>query len=95
MDVLKTNSSDERVTGLLNHFSTVNQGSVSYKNESCYLVYIEFDDGSGFRQHSMIIPLDSFNKDSLSFTNESVVYLFDSNDKNSVIYGALNSEVVL
>lgn len=95
MDVSKLSSSDEKVTNLLNHFSNVNQGSISYKNESCYLVDIEFDDQNGFKYHSMIVPLDSFNKDNLSFSKESKVYLFDGHDKNHVIYGALNSQVVL
>jgi hypothetical protein len=95
MDISKLNSSNQRVTNLLNHFSSFGQGTVDYMNESCYLVTVEFDDGSGFKCHSMIIPMNSFNKDSLTFKNESTVYLFDANDRQFVVDAAFNSQVVL
>ena len=94
MDVSKLNSSDERVSNLLNHFANFNQGTVDYKNESCYLLTMEFED-NGFKYHSMIIPVDSFNRDKLSFENESSLYLFDGNNREFVIDTAFNSKVVI
>ena len=92
MDVSKLNSSDSRLTNLLNHYD--NQGTVDYKNETCYLLTMEFEDDNGFNYHSMIIPTNSFNKDSRSFTNETSVYLFDGNNRRFVLDTAFNSEVV-
>ena len=93
MDVSKLNSSDPRLTNLLNHYD--NQGTVDYKNETCYLLTMEFEDDNGFNYHSMIIPVNSFNKDSQSFTNETNVYLFDGNNRRFVLDAAFNSEVVV
>ena len=78
MDVTKLNSSSQKVTNLLNHYANFGQGSIDYMNESCYLITIEFDDGSGFNYHSLIIPVDSFDKDSLTFKDNSTVYVFES-----------------
>lgn len=95
MDVSKLKSSDKRLTNLLNHFTTVNQGTIDYKNESCYLLTIEFEDDSGFKYHSMIIPFDSFDKEKLSFTKDANVYLFDANNREFVVDSAFNSQVVI
>ena len=95
MDVSKLNSSDERVQNLLYHFSSVNQGKIDYKNQSYYLMTVEYPDANGFKYHSMIIPLNSFNKDNKSFTNETAVYLFDGNNRDFVIDSAFLSQVVL
>lgn len=94
MDVSKLNSTDGRLTNLLNHFANVNQGTIDYKNESCYLLTMEFED-NGFKYHSIIIPINSFNKDNLSFTNKTNVYLFDGNNREFVVDTAFNSQVVL
>ena len=40
MNVSKLNSTDQRLSNLLNHFSKVNEGKIDYKNESCYLITI-------------------------------------------------------
>lgn len=95
MDVSKLKSSDEKLTNLLNHFATVNEGTIDYLNESCYVLTMEFEDDNGFKYHSMLIPVDSFNKDSLSFSKESNVYLFDGNNREFVVDSAFNSKVVL
>lgn len=95
MDVSKLSSSDEKLTNLLNHFANLNRGTVDYKNESCYLITIEFEDGNGFKYHSMIIPIESFNKDNLSFTKDANVYLFDGNNREFVVDTAFNSQVVI
>lgn len=95
MDVSKLNSSDAKLTNLLNHFANVNQGTVDYKNETCYLLTMEFVDDSGFKYHSILIPIDSFNKDNLSFKNETQVYVFDGNDRGFVVDSAFNSKVVM
>ncbi|WP_458403208.1 hypothetical protein [Methanobrevibacter sp.] len=95
MDVSKLNSTDNRLSNLLNHFAKVSQGTIDYKNETCYLLTMEFDDGSGFRYHSMIIPFDSFNKENLSFTKPATVYLFDANNRDFVVDSAFNSRVIL
>lgn len=95
MDVSKLNSSDAKLTNLLNHFANVNQGTVDFKNETCYMLTMEFLDDSGFKYHSILIPIDSFNKDNLSFNNETKVYVFDGNDRGFVVDSAFNSEVVL
>ncbi|WP_296853779.1 hypothetical protein [uncultured Methanobrevibacter sp.] len=94
MDVSKLNSTDGRLTNLLNHFANVNQGTIDYKNESCYLLTMEFED-NGFKYHSIIIPINSFNKDNLSFTNKTNVYLFDGNNREFVVDTAFNSQGVL
>lgn len=94
MDVSKINSSNERITNLLQHYAKINKGTIDYKNESCYIITIEFED-NGFKYHSMIIPIDSFDKDKLSFTNETSVYIFDGNDRRFIVDTAFNSEVVI
>ena len=94
MDISKLNSSDEKIINLLNHFANLNEGTVDYKNESCYLITLEFEN-DGFKYHSIIIPLDSFNKDNLSFNNKTNVYLFDGNNREFVVDTAFNSKVVL
>lgn len=95
MDISKLNSTDARLSNLLNHFANVGQGTIDYKNESCYLLTMEFNDGSGFKYHSMIIPYDSFNKDNLSFTKPTTVYLFEANNRAFVVDTAFNSRVIL
>ena len=54
---------------------------------------MEFDDGSGFRYHSMIIPYDSFNKTSLKFTKDTYVYLIEGNNREFVVDTGFNSKV--
>ena len=95
MDVTKLNSSDKRIENLLTHFTKVNQGTLDYKNESYYLLTMEYPGDNGFKYHSMIIPLDSFSKDNLTFANETEVFLFDGNNREFVLDSAFNSEVVL
>lgn len=95
MNVSKLNSSNPRVTNLLSHFAKVSQGSIDYINETCYLITMEFDDGSGFRYHSMMVPIDSFNKDDLTFSENATVYLFEANNRQFVVDSAFNSQVVL
>lgn len=95
MDVSKLDSSNQRVTNLLNHYANFGQGTVDYLNESCYLITVEFEDGSGFKYHSMIIPIDSFNKDNLKFKDNATVYLFEANNRQFVVDTAFNSRVVL
>jgi hypothetical protein len=56
---------------------------------------MEFDDGNGFKYHSMIIPIDSFDKNNLSFTKDANVYLFDGNNRKFVAESAFESQVVL
>lgn len=94
MDVSKLNSSDERVTNLLNHFASFNKGTIDYKNESCYLLTMEFED-NGFKYHSLIIPIDAFSKDNMAFTKNANVYTFNGNDREFVVDTAFNSQVVL
>lgn len=95
MDVSRLSSSDERITTLLNHMSNFNSGSVNYLNETCYLVAIKFDDGNGFNYHAILIPIDSFDKDSLSFKNETTVCLYDGKDWNFVLDSISNSKVII
>lgn len=93
MDVTKTDSDDARVKSLINALSNFNTGGVTYYNESCYMVFVEYGDGN-FSDHAMIIPVDSFDKDSLTFSKNTTVWLFDSNNIRFVIDSALNSKVV-
>ncbi|MBR4448371.1 hypothetical protein [Methanobrevibacter sp.] len=94
MDVTKTNSDDAKVKSLLNALSNFNTGDITYYNESCYLVVVEYDNGN-YNDHAIIIPVDSFDKDTLTFSKNTPVWLFDSNDFKFVVDSALNSEVVL
>lgn len=91
MNVSKLKSSDKRIKNLLNHFANLNRGTVDYKNESCYLLTMEFDDG--FKYHSMIIPYDSFNKTSLTFTKDTTVYLIEGNNREFVVDTGFNCKV--
>ena len=95
MDVSKLNSSDERITNLLSHFSNLNRGSIDYKNETCYQITIEYDDGNGFKYHSMVIPYDSFDKNNLSFTKQTNVFLFEANNREFVVDTVFNSGGVI
>lgn len=95
MKVSKLSSSDEKITNLLNHFTNLGQGTIDYRNETCYAVTIEFDDGSGYTYHSMVIPYDSFDKNNRSFTKDTNVYLFEGNNRQFVVDTVFNSDVVL
>lgn len=95
MDVSKLNSSSERVRNLLNHHANFNRGAVDYLNESCYIITSEFDDGSGFNYHSMIIPVDALNKGDMTFKKNATVYLFDGNNRKFVVDAAFESQVVM
>ena len=95
MDVSKLSSSDERVEKLLYHSSNVRQRTTDYINESYYLITIEYPDENGYKYHSMIIPLDSFNKQNLTFSKETDLVLFDGHDRKFVVDSAFNSQVVI
>lgn len=95
MDVSKLSSSDKKITTLLNHYNNFNRGTIDYKNESCYLVTLEFEDENGFKYHSIIIPYDSFKKENHSFIKYTDVYLFDGNNREFVVDAAFNSQVEL
>ena len=95
MDASKISSSDERVQNLLSHVSKVAHVTVDYKNETTYILTMEYEDAKGFKYHSMIMPVDSFDKDSSTFKKETDVILFDGNNRDFVIDAAFNSEVKL
>ena len=95
LDIQKVSSKDKKVTYLLNYLEHMGNGDVGYYNESCYLVNVEVEDDDGFSQHCMIIPIDSFNKDDLSFKNDTDLWLFDGNNREFVFDSVLNSQVVL
>lgn len=94
LDVVKTNSDDVKVKSLLNALLNFNTGGVTYYNESCYLIFVEYEVGD-YKNHAMIIPVDSFNQDDLTFSKNTTVWLFESNNNKFVIDSALNSKVVL
>lgn len=96
MDVSRLSSSDERIITLLNHYSYFNtRGYVNFFNETCYMVAIPFDDDKGFKYHIILIPVDSFDSDALSFKNETTVYLYDGKDSSFVTDSVRNSKVVI
>lgn len=94
MDITRTDSDDANVKSILNALSNFNTGGVTYYNESCYLVFVEYDNGN-YKDHAIIVPIDSFDKDTLTFSKDTDVWLFDNNNIRFVIDTALNSEVVL
>ena len=94
LNVTRYNSSDEKIANVMNYVSNLNMGGIEYLNESCYVLTVEYPDGN-FKYTSLIIPIDSFDKDNFSFTNESTVWLFEANNKEFVIDSAFNSKVVL
>lgn len=93
MDVSKLNSTDKRVGNLLKNYASINEGTIDYKNETCYLITLKFDEGQGFMYHSLIIPYDSFDKNNLTFTKDCVVYLFEADNREFVVDTAFNSQV--
>lgn len=95
LDVSKLTSSDARVTQLLNYFAHFRNYDLEYYNESCYKISGSFDDDNGFSYHMLLIPIDSFDKDSLTFKNESEVILFDGVNREFVIDSVIHSEVEL
>ena len=96
MDVSRLSSSDERITVLLNHLSHFSKsGTISFLNETCYEIIIEFDDGSGFKYHAILIPIESFDRNSMTFKNETTVYLYDGKDWDFVQDSVYNSKVVI
>lgn len=96
MDVSKLNSSDGKVKNILNQYSKFHKsGTLDLKNETCYVLTVELEDDKGFNYHSMIIPVDSFDKDSLSFNKEATVYLFDGNNREFVVDTVYGSQVVI
>lgn len=95
MKIIKLNSSDEKITNLLNHYANVGKGTIDYRNETCYAVTLEFDDGGDYRYHSIVIPYDSFDKDNLSFTQKTDVFLFEGNNREFVVDTVFNSDVVI
>ena len=94
LNVTKTNSSNSDVKTLLKGYLNFKGGSIDYLNESYYLVYVKFAD-RGFEHHALIIPIDDFDKDSLTFKNNTTVWLFDGNNREFVIDSTYNSRVVL
>jgi hypothetical protein len=94
LDVTKTNSSNGNVKTLLKGYLNFKGGSVDYLNQSCYLVYVKFAD-RGFEHHALVVPIDCFDKDSLTFKDNCTVWLFDGNNREFVIDSALNSKVVI
>ncbi|MEE0940058.1 hypothetical protein [Methanobrevibacter sp.] len=93
MNISKLNSTDNRITTLLNNYAAVNEGTIDYKNETCYLITLKFEENQGFKYHSLIIPYNSFNKDNLTFTKDTSVYLFEANNREFVVDTAFNSKV--
>ena len=59
------------------------------------MVAIPFDDDKGFKYHIILIPVDSFDSDALSFKNETTVYLYDGKDSSFVTDSVRNSKVVI
>lgn len=92
LNITKANSSDKKVVNIINYYSNFKEGSVEYRNESYYLLTAMYDN-EGCKYHSILIPIDSFDKDTLSFTNETTVWVFDGNNKEFVMDSAFNSEV--
>lgn len=95
MDVTKTNSSDAKVSKLINYYRSFKTSTTDFKNETCYLLTIPVEDENGFGCHSMIIPIDSFNRKNLTFTKECTVWIFDGKNREFVVDSAFNSEVAL
>ena len=93
MNVSKLNSSDAKITTLLKNFATINEGTIDYKNETCYLITLKFDEPQGFKYHSLIIPYDSFDKNNLTFSKDTDVYVFEANNREFVVDTAFNSKV--
>lgn len=94
LNVTKTDSSDANVNTLLKAYQNFRGGSLSYLNESCYLVYVKFPD-RGFDHHVLIIPIDSMDKDTFTFKKNATVWIFDANNREFVLDSAYNSEVAL
>ena len=95
IDITKTDSSDDRVIKLLNYFKHLKDGSFDYYNETCCLISVNYEDGSGFDYHAMLIPSDSINKENMSITGECDIWLFDGTNREFVLDSAFNSRVVL
>lgn len=90
LNITKTNSSDKRAVSLINYYSNFKIGGIEYLNEDYYVLNTVYDD-NGHAYHSIIIPIDSFNKDELSFNNETTVWIFDGNNKEFVMDSALHT----
>lgn len=95
LDVTRMNSSDERVSKLLNFYSHFRTSSADFKNETCYILTVDFDDDSGFGYHCLLIPINSFNRHNLTFTKPCTVWVFDGKDRDFVVDSAFTSEVEL
>lgn len=94
LNVTKVNSSDKKVTNLINYYSNFKQGKgITYKNESYYLLSVVYD-VDGYNCHSILIPIDSFNKEELSFTNETTVWIYSGNNREFVMDSAVKTERV-
>lgn len=94
LNITKTDSDDSNVKALLKSYKSFKGGSIDYINESCYLIYVNYPD-RGFDHHTLIIPVKDFDKDSLTFKNNSTVWLFDANNREFVLDSTYNSKVEL
>ena len=92
LNITKANSSDKKAVNLINYYSNFKEGSVEFKNETYYILTVMYDDG-GYKYHSLLIPIDSFSRDDLTFTNETPVWIFEANNKEFVMDSAYNAEV--
>lgn len=90
LNITRTDSSNNKVVNLINYYSNFKQGNIEYKNESYYLLSVAHDN-DGYKYHSILIPIDSFDKENLSFTDKVDVLIFDGNNKEFVMDSAFNS----
>ena len=93
LNITKMNSSDKRVVSLINYYSNFKLGGIEFLNESCYVLNVACED-NGYNYHSIIIPIDSFDKEKLSFKNETTVWIFSGNNKEFVMDSAFHSKVL-
>ena len=94
LNVTKLNSSDERVQSLLKYYSNFDKGTKDFYNETSYLITVDYEE-NGFSCHAMVIPMDSFDKDNLTFKKDTQVWLFEGNNRDFVVDTVFNSMVVL
>lgn len=95
MNVSRLDSTSDKARDFLKNYTSTDNRAFDYKNETAYLLTCEYEDENGFMHHTLIVPVKSFDKDNLSFTQKTKVCLFDTNNWDFAVHTAFDSQVIL
>lgn len=84
-NVMLVDSNNSNARHLVTVMQTFDDGSIDPYNESYYILSESFEDDDGFTMHSMIVPIDSFDRENVEFTKNCSVIIVNGNDWDFVL----------